>query len=245
MGGREMVGQMKPWAGHSSSVADTTEICPDRSEHACLTVTAEPAQSARALHGGMCDDNALPGVLHMRLAAEPDFPALWRLYGDACEEMAGTPHDCEWVMGVHPTREDLLGAIQAGQLHVACGVEITGPTPLLGAFVLNGEQTSGYERAAWPIDAAPAEVAVIHLLGTAPRARGRGVARAMLTHAARLARAQGARVIRLDVFANNAPALALYRSFGFVDIGPHELLLSEGHVRTLNLMELDLASVAE
>ena len=181
----------------------------------------------------------------MRPAAGSDLPALWGLYGDACEEMAGTPHDCEWVMGVHPTREDLLGAIQAGQLHVACDAEISGLAPLLGAFVLNGEQTSGYGRAAWPIDAAPSEVAVIHLLVSSPRARGRGVARAMLAHAARLARAQGARVIRLDVFANNAPALALYRSFGFVDIGPHELLLSEGHVRTLDLMELDLASVTE
>ena len=236
---------MKPWERHPLPIADAAGVRNGRSGHAYPTATAALVHEAYLLPEDACDFAAIPGSLSMRPAEEPDFPALWRLYGDACEEMAGTPYDCEWVMGVHPTREDLLGAIQAGQLHIACGVEITGPTPLFGAFVLNGEQTSGYERAAWPIDAAPSEVAVIHLLVSSPRARGRGVARAMLTHAARLARARGARVIRLDVFANNARALALYRSFGFVDIGPHELLLSEGHVRTLDLMELDLAPLAE
>ena len=133
----------------------------------------------------------------------------------------------------------------AGNLFVACEDD-GAPTdddaslPLLGAYVLNDEQTSGYEHAAWPVDADPEEVAVIHLLVTAPHARGRGVARSMLAHAAGVARARGARVIRLDAFTNNTPALSLYSSVGFVDIGPHELLLSEGHNRTLNLMELDL-----
>ena len=181
----------------------------------------------------------------IRPATEADMPAVWALYSDACDAMLGTPYDCEWVMGVHPTREGLLASVWAGNLFVAC--EDDGAVadddvslPLLGAYVLNDEQTSGYEHAAWPVDAAPEEVAVIHLLVTASHARGKGVARSMLAHAVGVARARGARVIRLDVFTNNTPALSLYSSAGFVDIGPHELLLSEGHHRTLNLMELDL-----
>lgn len=181
----------------------------------------------------------------IRPATEADMPAVWALYSDACDAMLGTPYDCEWVMGVHPTREGLLASVRAGNLFVACEDDgaVTDDDvslPLLGAYVLNDEQTSGYEHAAWPVDADPEEVAVIHLLVTAPHARGRGIARSMLTHAAGVARARGARVIRLDAFTNNTPALSLYSSVGFVDIGPHELLLSEGHHRTLNLMELDL-----
>ena len=181
----------------------------------------------------------------IRPATEADMPAVWALYSDACDAMLGTPYDCEWVMGVHPTREGLLASVRAGNLFVACEddgavTDDDATLPLLGAYVLNDEQTSGYEHAAWPVDAAPEEVAVIHLLVTAPHARGRGVARSMLAHAAGVARARGARVIRLDAFTNNTPALSLYSSAGFVDIGPHELLLSEGHHRTLNLMELDL-----
>ena len=171
----------------------------------------------------------------IRPATEADMPAVWALYNDACDAMLGTPYDCEWVMGVHPTREGLLASVWAGNLFVACEddgavMDDDATLPLLGA----------YEHAAWPVDAAPEEVAVIHLLVTAPQARGRGVARSMLTHAAGVARARAARVIRLDAFTNNTPALSLYSSVGFVDIGPHELLLSEGHHRTLNLMELDL-----
>ena len=180
----------------------------------------------------------------IRPATEADMPAVWALYSDACDAMLGTPYDCEWVMGVHPTREGLLAAVRAGNLFVACeDDETTGDVSgsrLLGAYVLNDEQTSGYERAAWPVDVAPEEVAVIHLLVSAVQARGKGVARSMLAHAAQVGRARGARVIRLDAFTNNTPAITLYASAGFVDIGPHELLLSEGHHRTLNLMELNL-----
>ncbi len=181
----------------------------------------------------------------IRPATETDMPAVWALYSDACDVMLGTPYDCEWVMGVHPTREGLLASVRAGNLFVACesdgaAAEGGATSPLLGAYVLNDEQTSGYEHAAWPVDAGPEEVAVIHLLVSAVQARGRGVARSMLAHATGVARARGACVIRLDVFTNNTPALSLYSSAGFVDIGPYELLLSEGHHRTLNLMELDL-----
>ena len=155
----------------------------------------------------------------IRPATEADMPAVWALYSDACDAMLGTPYDCEWVMGVHPTREGLLASVLAGNLFVACesdgsATKDGATSSLLGAYVLNGEQTSGYENAAWPVDARPDEVAVIHLLVTATQARGRGVARSMLAHAAQVARARGARVIRLDAFTNNIPALTLYSSVG-------------------------------
>ena len=55
----------------------------------------------------------------IRPATEADMPAVWALYSDACDAMLGTPYDCEWVMGVHPTREGLLASVRAGNLFVA------------------------------------------------------------------------------------------------------------------------------
>lgn len=59
----------------------------------------------------------------------------------------------------------------------------------------------------------------VQTLAVAPEARGRGGARALLTELLLGARASGAREVFLEVRADNAPAHALYRSFGFEEIG--------------------------
>ncbi len=46
-------------------------------------------------------------------------------------------------------------------------------------------------------------------------ARGHGLGRALVAATVALARARGCRRVELDVNEDNAPALALYRSFGF------------------------------
>jgi perosamine synthetase len=49
--------------------------------------------------------------------------------------------------------------------------------------------------------------------------RGRGIGRLMTEHACAQAAALGCARIRLSVYSDNRPALALYRSFGFVEAG--------------------------
>ncbi|NQX25981.1 GNAT family N-acetyltransferase [Microbacteriaceae bacterium VKM Ac-2854] len=59
-----------------------------------------------------------------------------------------------------------------------------------------------------------------------PRARGRGVARRLLTAVEAYARISGARILRLETGAPQVEAVALYHSVGFVDIdrfGPYVL----------------------
>ncbi len=55
---------------------------------------------------------------------------------------------------------------------------------------------------------------------TAPEARGRGVARAMLADALARARAEGYAAMQFNfVVSTNAPAIALWRSAGFDEVG--------------------------
>jgi ribosomal-protein-alanine N-acetyltransferase len=61
----------------------------------------------------------------------------------------------------------------------------------------------------------------LHVLNVAvaPETRRRGVARAVLEEVEARAREQGARVSMLEVRRGNAPAIALYRSLGYCEVG--------------------------
>ncbi|OON77706.1 GNAT family N-acetyltransferase [Streptomyces tsukubensis] len=80
--------------------------------------------------------------------------------------------------------------------------------------------------------AANAHVRTIMGLAVAERARGQGVARALLRASFVEARAQGAIRVTLRVLGHNAPARALYESEGFVVEGvlPGEMYLEGKYV---------------
>lgn len=71
--------------------------------------------------------------------------------------------------------------------------------------------------------------------------RGRGYGEAMLVHLLRTARAQGAERIHLEVREANAPAIALYRKYGFEVLGRAERYYTDGAAALF--MEAPLDSV--
>jgi ribosomal protein S18 acetylase RimI-like enzyme len=68
---------------------------------------------------------------------------------------------------------------------------------------------------------APPDVAEIKRLFVRPQARGMGVAKALVADVLKLAEARGYREVKLDTLAEMTPAIALYKSFGFVPIPPY------------------------
>ena len=211
-------------------------------------------------------------AMRVRPATVGDLPAVEDLYARVSAAMRGTPYDCTWELGVHPTREGLRESALAGDLFVAVegragdadaspavrlgdgpgagGTAAAGTAAgegtvpgILGAFVLDGEANPAYGRVAWPSGAAAADAAVLHLVTSAPEARGRGVGRLLVTDAARVARERGRAALRLDVFANNLPAFALYRSCGFVDLGVFRMDFDGDVSADAHLMELDLRAL--
>lgn len=162
-----------------------------------------------------------------RLGREDDLDALMAMYAAVVGAMEGTAEDVGWVMGSHPSRAGLAEAIDAGTLIVAtCGREDASAAQagLAGALIVDGAQPSGYEDVRWSVEADAARVGVIHLFATAPWARGRGVARALLAAAAEHARQHGCVTLRLDVFPNAAHAIAVYGACGYTDLGLHTIV---------------------
>jgi ribosomal protein S18 acetylase RimI-like enzyme len=56
-------------------------------------------------------------------------------------------------------------------------------------------------------------------LAVAAEHRGRGIGAALMAEALRWAERAGVEKVELSVYPSNAPAIALYRRFGFVDEG--------------------------
>ena len=73
--------------------------------------------------------------------------------------------------------------------------------------------------AAKPLE--PPMVAEIKRLFVRPQARGAGVAKALVAEVLQIARGHGYREVKLDTLAEMAPAIALYKSFGFRPIPPY------------------------
>ncbi|MDY4040762.1 MAG: GNAT family N-acetyltransferase [Collinsella sp.] len=175
--------------------------------------------------------------MRIERATVGDLPRIEMLYRETVEAMHGTPEDIEWDMSWHPTPAGLARRVAAGELFQgACD-----DGSLAGAFVLNGEQAPAYAAVPWPHPAAPAEVAVLHLLAVSPRRRGRGIGRLLVEGAIEAAQSGGFRVLRLDVLANNVPAVGLYRVCGMLDLGPRDMEVAPGFVRRAHAMEMALA----
>jgi ribosomal-protein-alanine N-acetyltransferase len=71
------------------------------------------------------------------------------------------------------------------------------------------------------------EVQLLHI-AVAPEARRKGVGAALLTRIVEGAEAASARVVLLEVEAENEPALALYRSHGFVVVNVRRAYYANG-----------------
>jgi GNAT superfamily N-acetyltransferase len=86
-------------------------------------------------------------------------------------------------------------------------------------YLLRDAQTFVGVGALQRIDATTAEIQRMYLQ---PSWRGRGAARWLLGRLLDDARAMGCDVVRLESLKSLAPAHALYRSAGFVDVPPHD-----------------------
>lgn len=144
------------------------------------------------------------------LATAADIEPLLKLYQDVQDYVAGSDNDPLWQIGVHPSRKDLEDAISEGGLLVLRDGEA-----LAGAVIVNDERAQGYEDNPWKVQAPPDEVQIIHLFCIHPNYQGRGLARKLLESTYDVARARGAKAIRLDTLVENKRAQRTYEALGY------------------------------
>ncbi|MEY8353769.1 GNAT family N-acetyltransferase [Lachnospiraceae bacterium 54-53] len=123
-----------------------------------------------------------------------------------------------WKRGIYPDRIHGEQGIKEGTLYMArIGNQIA------GSVIINGNQEKGYETVSWKTAAEPEAVAVIHTFMVHPDFQNTGVGRALLEFAEKTAAEKGKKVVRLDVYENNAPAIRLYERLGYEYAGKADL----------------------
>lgn len=152
--------------------------------------------------------------MDVRRAEAADLRAVTTFYHEVSDAMIGTPYDCCWRRDMHPSDELIARLVGEGGMLVACEEGM-----VAGAAGIDHDLGHDYGPLPWLADVPLDEVAVIHLLAVHPSWRGRGISRLLLEACIDEARRRGLRSVRLDVTDNNAPARALYRSAGFVEVG--------------------------
>jgi ribosomal protein S18 acetylase RimI-like enzyme len=91
-------------------------------------------------------------------------------------------------------------------------------TPPRGALLLGYDGAEAIACGA--VKHHPGEPTEIKRMWVAPEARGRGLARRLLSELERLAGESGATMVRLETNRNLAEAIAMYRSAGYAEVPP-------------------------
>lgn len=161
-----------------------------------------------------------------------DVDRVAQLYDSLNDYLAkNTNHPC-WKKGVYPTRNEALHFYETGTLYIA---EID--SKLAGSMALTHEPEKEPENGSWLIEANYHKIFVIHVFAVHPDFLRQGVASSMLQFAEELARKQGIKSIRLDVYENNIAAINTYEKNGFHFIDKVDIGLSEYGLELFSLYE--------
>lgn len=152
--------------------------------------------------------------MHIRTAVNTDLNRIMDLYHEAADAMVKTPYDCCWRKDGHPTMDFVRSIIESGIMLIALDND-----QLIAAVGIDHDLGHDYGDLRWLTNVPVSQVAVIHLLVVKQNRRGSGLSRQLLRACLDKAQELGMRTARLDATANNAPAISLYHSEGFSQVG--------------------------
>lgn len=113
---------------------------------------------------------------------------------------------------IYPNEAVLKNDIKNGELFA-----VTHNGELVAAYVVNTKCDDEYINGSWT--GSNKSYRVIHRLCVNPKYQRRGIARKIMLHIENKLRESGVYAIRLDAFAHNPYALALYNSLGYKTVG--------------------------
>lgn len=130
-------------------------------------------------------------------------------------------NNSNWVLGLYPTIKTAEKAFSEDTLYV---FEEDGI--VLGSMILNQIQPEDYKYIKWEYEADEKEVLVVHTLCIIPSSARKGCGRKMMDFALNKGKEIGCIAVRLETYAGNEPAKALYKSMGFRFAGEGSVMLA-------------------
>ena len=146
----------------------------------------------------------------IRLAKIEEYEQVLKFYYDTIDMLGTSEFNSLWKKDVYPSNAYIRESIEKGNMWV---YELDGQ--IISAMVLNHECNEGYKSVKWPTEVTKEEFFVIHAFGVLPSIHGKGIGSQMLKNAIEYASKNNIKVIRLDVLADNVPAVRLYTKNGF------------------------------
>lgn len=163
-----------------------------------------------------------------------DIDELESLYDNLNDHLAsGINYPC-WKKGVYPAREDAEAGVAEDSLYVAKSGGV-----IVGSVILNHIPETGYDGVTWGANTDDySRIYVIRTLVVNHEYQHCGIAQELLEFTAKLARAEGAVAVRLDVYETNTPAIRLYEKMGYKYIATVDLGLAKYGLDNFKLYEL-------
>ena len=158
-------------------------------------------------------------VITIEKGTEHDIKELGCLYDTVCDYLEHNVNYPGWKKGIYPAEEDAVQGVQEGNLYVA-----RHDGRIIGTVILRHTPEDAYAKADWGIDLDYDHIFVIYTFAIHPDYQNKGVGRQMMEFIIDHSKKMNAKAVRLDVYEKNAPAIGLYKRFGFqyidkVDLG--------------------------
>jgi len=135
------------------------------------------------------------------------------------EEINGS--NSGWKKNIYPTFETALTAWEKGWLYV-----LDKEGEICASMILNQIQPEEYYQIPWQYQAEDEKVLVVHTLCVPPSKARKGYGQKMMEYAAEHAVEKGYKVVRIDTWAENVRAQALYKKLGYRIAGKAEAMLA-------------------
>lgn len=156
----------------------------------------------------------------IRKAVSADIEQIAKTYEALLIYEKNNSSNSNWQSGIYPTIGIPIEKVPEGSMYV---LEEQGE--ICASMVLNQEQPIEYQQINWQYSAKAEEVIVIHTLCIPPQKAGKGYGNQMVQFAIEKAKKLCRKVIRIDTWAGNKPAAALYQKNGFHFAGTAHVVL--------------------
>lgn len=161
-------------------------------------------------------------MLQIEKASYQDLEDIEKLYSESVSFLEAHTNYPGWKREVYPVREDAENALSEDALYIVRENEQT-----IASFILRHKPEAGYKQAGWGIDVEYDKIYVIYTFVVHPSVQNKGIGQEIMTHIIELSRREGMKALRLDVVADNLPAIRMYEKAGFqyiatVDLGYQE-----------------------